>query len=115
MSDVLQDLRQDIENGVVSAQTLVSLYRFVEQAAGERDLLRLEAALDLARIAAAHADEILKGEAERLTALGEEHLAAVRGELAAANVVSGEMVCPGCGRSVSVDAVRCRSCGELLV
>jgi hypothetical protein len=115
MSELLATVREQVEAGSVSAQTLVLLFRAVEEAEERRDVDALNQGLQLAQHIAAAAGDALRVEAERLTALCEERLARARASPRAATPRAGESGCPGCGRPLPASAVRCRACGTLLV
>ncbi len=113
MSDCVDTVRRQIDTGAVSGETLVLLFRAVEEAAQRHDIGELNESLELARRIARAVGDPLRPEAERLVALCEERLALAAPAARAAS--RDEIACPGCGRPVAASAVRCRACGTLLV
>lgn len=123
MTDTFEQIREQIRTGDVTAQSLVLLFGAASEAEERRDVPGLEEALALARQLSRIVEGPLVPEAERLLTLCEESFNRVRADAArpagaaataaAAPDRSGE--CPGCGRPVAADAVRCRACGVLLV
>jgi ribosomal protein L40E len=114
MSEYLGSVRAHVEEGTVSGQTLVLLFRAGEEAEERRDLDALEETMRLARRVAEAAAATLRTEADRLVVLCEERLARARASIAE-TAAADEDICPGCGRPVPANAVRCRACGTLLV
>lgn len=118
-TETFEQIREQLRAGSVPAQSLVLLFGAVSDAEERHDVSELEEALALARQISRTVDGPLVPEAERLCGLCEAGLARVRalvaqsGASAAGTDRSGE--CPGCGRPVAADAVRCRACGVLLV
>jgi hypothetical protein len=112
MSESVDIVREHVDAGAVSGQTLVLLFQAVEEAAQRHDVDDLDETVRLAQQVVTVADAPLRGEAERLLALCEERLA--HAASAGAAPPGGEVACPGCGRAVAVSAVRCRDCGTLL-
>ena len=113
MSDSVDAVRRQIDAGAVSGETLVLLFRAVEEAAQRQDVGELKEGLELAQQVVHAAEDALRPQAERLVALCEERLASAP---PAGGAASGEEIaCPGCGRPVAASAVRCRACGTLLV
>jgi hypothetical protein len=108
MSEHLEIVRQELETGQVSARSRGRHFSEGGEAAHRGDLAALERTLDLATRTAQAADASLAVEAQRLIALCEDLLGRLR-------AATGEEPCPGCGRPVATSAVRCRSCGTLLV
>ena len=117
MNEHLESVRRDLDAGAVSAETLVLLFRAAEEAEEQRDEQDLEQALELAQRVVGQADPALAAEAGRLLALCDERLERTRGARDAArfSAAAGTIACPDCGRPVDASAVRCRSCGTLLV
>ncbi|HET9244008.1 MAG TPA: hypothetical protein VFN99_11250 [Gaiella sp.] len=117
MNEHLESVRSDLDAGGVSAETLVRLFRAAEEAEEQRDEKDLEQALELAQRIVGRADAALAAEAERLLALCDERLERVRGvrHETPSSPAAGAVACAGCGRPVDSSAVRCRSCGTLLV
>lgn len=115
MNEHLESVRSDLDAGGVSAETLVLLFRAAEEAEEQRDERDLEQALELAQRIVGRADAALAAEAERLLALCDERLERVRGVRHETPSSPGAVACAGCGRPVDSSAVRCRSCGTLLV
>jgi predicted RNA-binding Zn-ribbon protein involved in translation (DUF1610 family) len=112
MMDTLAAVRADLQAGQHSPQTFVHLFNAASEAEQRRDLATLEEARRLAEQLAASADETMAPEAQRLVAICAESVERVRG---ASGGGSTTLACPGCGREISGDAVRCRRCGTLLV
>lgn len=110
MSEYLEAARQQLEDGV-GPQTLVLVFRAAEEAEQRRDVSELEEVLRLARRVQEAAGADLRDDAERLIALCGELRARARAQAPA----SMEEACPECGRPLAESAVRCRSCGTLLV
>ena len=83
----------------------------------ERDAAGLERALKLARRMSVESDDTLRAEVEHLADLCEERLEAVRAidakETPAA--AATDEPCPGCGRLLPGNPVRCRYCGQVFV
>jgi DNA repair exonuclease SbcCD ATPase subunit len=115
MSEYLDAVREQLDEGTVSPQALVLLFRAAEEAEERRDVQELEQTLELARRIADEAGEGLEAEAKRLIALCEERLERARAPIGSAEASTGDAPCPGCGRPVPASAVRCRACGTLLV
>ena len=116
MSEYLDAVREHLDAGTVSAQALVLLFRAAEEAEHRLDVEELEQTLELARRVAGAAAAPLEVEAERLVALCEERLERARASREGVSpATSRPFACPGCGRELPESAVRCRSCGTLLV
>jgi DNA repair exonuclease SbcCD ATPase subunit len=117
MSDYVEAVREQLQTGIVSAQALVLLFRAAEEAEQQNDLQALEETLELPRRVARAADEALEAEAERLIALCEQRLERMQAHPSAGDAHAAEepAECPGCGRPLPENAVRCRACGYLLL
>jgi hypothetical protein len=115
MSEYLGTVREQVEAGTVSGQTLVLLFRAAEEAEHQRDVDELSQILELAQQIAVIASDALRAEAERLIGLCEERLARAQARPAGATPPARAGACPGCGRPLLASAVRCRACGTLLV
>jgi hypothetical protein len=115
MNERLAAVREEVEAGNVSPQSLVTLFNVASDAQHAGDLAVLEQTLVLAR-AIAHGDaENLRGEAERLATICEQSLASVRERSEASGArkpPGGMIICPECGNEVPGDALRCRRCGH---
>ena len=81
MDDRLGAVREEVESGSVSPQSLVLLFNVASDAEHAGDVATLERTLDLARAIAAMAGENLRAEAERLAGICEQSLASVRERL----------------------------------
>jgi hypothetical protein len=112
MIDPLEAVRDELQAGGYSPQTLVLLYNAALDAEQRHDLATLEQACRLAEQLAACIDQSLAPEAERLLTLCTESIERVRKSSSGAPAT---IACPGCGREIPADAVRCRGCGTLLV
>lgn len=110
MSEYLEAARQQLEDGV-GPQTLVLVFRAAEEAEQRRDVAELEEVLQLAQRARKAAGADLRDDADRLMVLCRELLERARAQAPA----SVEEACPECSRPLTENAVRCRSCGRLLV
>lgn len=119
MGESIEQIREQLRAGAVTAQSLVLLFGAVAEAEERRDVPELEEALALARQIARAVDDPLAPEAERLVGLCEASLARASAAAPVTSAASAEPgregECPGCGRAVAADAVRCRACGVLLV
>jgi predicted RNA-binding Zn-ribbon protein involved in translation (DUF1610 family) len=114
----LSAVRQEVEAGTVSPQSLVTLFNAASDADHAGDIKTLEQTLDLARAIAVTAGESLRAEAERLARICEQSLASVRERHEASGATQphgGMMICPECGNEVPEDALRCRRCGHLFI
>jgi len=110
VSEYLEAARQQLEDGV-GPQTLVLVFRAAEEAEQRRDVAELEEVLQLAGRVQESAGADLRDDADRLIALCGQLLERARAQAAE----SVEEACPECGRPLPESAVRCRSCGTLLV
>lgn len=114
----LSAVRQELEAGTVSPQSLVLLFNASSDADHAGDIETLEQTLDLARTIAVTAGESLRAEAERLTTICEQSLASVRDRHETSGATErhgGMMICPECSNEVPQDALRCRRCGHLFI
>lgn len=116
MSEYLDQVERAVESNNAGAEQTVVLFRAIEEAELQRDPASLERALGLARRISLQSDGTLREEAERLVHLCEERLDAVRATSAAqAPAAASDEVCPGCGRPLPGNPVRCRYCGQVFV
>ena len=118
MDDRLAAVREEVESGSVSPQSLVLLFNVASDAEHAGDVATLERTLDLARAIAEMAGENLRAEAERLAGICEQSLASVRERhesSGASEPGAGSMICPECGNEVPTDALRCRRCGHRFI
>ena len=117
MDERLSTVREELEAGSVSPQSLVLLFNAASEADHAGDLTTLEQTLDLARAIAEAAGETLQAEAERLAAICEQSLANVRQREAGATTkpADGMFTCPECGNELPDNALRCRRCGHLFI
>jgi hypothetical protein len=117
-NEQFEAVREELEAGTVSAQSLVLLFRAASEAEERGDFAALDDALGLAREIARVADDALEPEAERLVALCEQSVERTRQETSATQAsrrAEGTVTCPECGRQLEESAVRCRACGFLFV
>jgi ribosomal protein L40E len=118
MDERLSVVRQEVEVGSVSPQSLVLLFNAASDAENAGDIATLEQSLRLARAIAEVGGESLLAEAERLAAICEESLVSVRERHEASAATEpriGMITCPECDNEVSADALRCRRCGHRFI
>jgi len=118
MDERLAVVRQEVEAGSVSPQSLVLLFNAASDAENAGDIARLEQSLALARAIAEVGGESLQAEAERLATICEQSLTGVRERHEASGAAEprdGMFSCPECGNEVPGDALRCRRCGHRFI
>jgi predicted RNA-binding Zn-ribbon protein involved in translation (DUF1610 family) len=118
MDERLTEVREEIQAGTVSPQSLVLLFNVASDAEHLGDMATLEQTLVLARAMAETAGESLTAEAERLATICEQSLASVREREERSQQTEpheGMILCPECGNEVLADALRCRRCGHRFI
>ncbi|HZT53781.1 MAG TPA: hypothetical protein VE995_05320 [Gaiellaceae bacterium] len=115
MTDELSRIERDAEEGRATAESLVQLFNLASEAEQRRDVALLTRACAVARRLAEAPGDGLSADARRLVDLCDELLARVAASEAAGPGLAPKPRCPGCGRELAGNPVRCRACGELLV
>jgi hypothetical protein len=114
VDDRVSEVREQVDAGRVSPQSLVVLFNAASDAGHARDLETLEQTLELAR-AIAGSEPSFRADAERLVAICEQTLDAVRVGASATPGAEAAPTCPECGNEVAASALRCRRCGHLFL
>jgi hypothetical protein len=115
LTDELAQIERDIADGRASATSLVQLFNVASEAEQQRDINALKRACEVAKRLTETLENELAADAVRLLGHCTELLARVQTAEPASPAPAAASTCPGCGRPLEGNPVRCRACGELLI